>query len=78
MSYQLEREMRDRVNRYRHEAEVRRSVPGRSLRAAIASMLRKLADGLEPGQPCRDPVGRQLDHLLPDERSTIVLHGRNP
>jgi hypothetical protein len=48
VSYQLEREMHDRVNRYQQEAEVRRSVPHKSLRAGLAGMLHRLADRLEP------------------------------
>jgi hypothetical protein len=67
VSFQLEREMHDRVSRYRQEADARRAVPRKSLRAGLARMLHGLADRLEP--PPAAPLG--------NERRTVALQGRN-
>jgi hypothetical protein len=66
VSYQLEREMHDRVSRYQQEAEVHRSLPHKSLRAGLAGVLHQLADRLEPR------------HAAPlrSERQ-VALHGRD-
>jgi hypothetical protein len=60
VSYQLEREMHDRVSRYQQEAEVRRSLPHKSLRARLAHALHRLADRLEPRHAGPLPGERQI------------------
>jgi hypothetical protein len=68
VSYQLEREMHDRVDRYRREAELRRTIPHQGIRRSLAVVLRKLADRVEPRRQGRSAAGE----LLP-----TVLQGRN-
>lgn len=68
MSYQLEREMLDRVSQYHDEAAVRRVVPGRDVRRGIAAALRKVADLIEERSLGSDFVG---------EQAAAVLQGRN-
>ncbi|MEX2536381.1 MAG: hypothetical protein WD273_12370 [Trueperaceae bacterium] len=68
MSYQLERELQERVSRYHNEAAVRRHVPASNYRHAVAVALRRLADRLEP---------RQLRPGLSGERAPVAFEGRN-
>jgi hypothetical protein len=60
VSYQLEREMHDRVSRYHREAEVHRALPHRSLRAGFAHALHRFADRLEPRHAVPLPGERQI------------------
>jgi hypothetical protein len=68
VSYQLEREMHDRVTRYLAEAAVQRELPHGKVRSRLAAALRSLADRMEP---------RRLDSQFPVECGPVALHGRN-
>ena len=68
MSYQLERDMFDRVSQYHNEAAVRRAVPSSDVRRSIAAALRKMADLIEKRSLGSDFVG---------EQAAVVLQGRN-
>lgn len=51
MMYQLEREMQDRLNSYRREADLIGAIPRRDLRRVVVATLRKIADDLEQRLP---------------------------
>lgn len=66
MSYQLERNMIDRISQYHDEAAVSRVVPRRDIRRNIAAALRKMADRLEA-----PAIGL---HLSAEQANGIPLH----
>jgi hypothetical protein len=68
VSYQLEREMHERVSRYQEEADLHRLLPHPSLRSRVARALRAVADRVEPAR---------LDSAFPGEHLSALLNGRN-
>lgn len=68
MSYLLEREMKDRVSRYRDEAASRRALPRGQFRYRLASTLHRLADRID---------GRALGNRFAGEGQRVVMQGRN-
>jgi hypothetical protein len=68
VSYQLEREMRERVSRYQEEADLRRSLPHSSFRSRLARALRAVADRVEPAR---------FESAIPGERRSALVNGRN-
>ena len=68
MSYQLEREMQDRVSRFQDEAAAQRSIPRGKLRHRLAKTLHKLADRIDE---------RAMSNRFAGEGQRIVLQGRN-
>lgn len=68
MSYQLEREMHDRVSRFHDEAAARRSIPRGILRHRLATTLHKLADRIDE---------RAMGNRFAGEGQRVVLQGRN-